>query len=110
MTKQEWEKLSFDERAWRLNLIISYFNHEGAYYSSGWLYIWPDGEDREQCKYDFEKEEDYRELEDSFKRNFSYKAYHRAGLYASKGVPQQVIDDAHFWDEQLGLEPIQVIQ
>ena len=109
MTKQEWEKLPYDERAWRLNLIISHFNHEGAYYG-GWLYIWPDGESREQCKYDFEDEANYRELEESFKRHFSYKAYHKAGLFASKGTPQQVIDDAHFWDEQLGLEPIHVIK
>lgn len=109
MNKEQWEQLSYDERAWRLNLIISHMNDEEAYYS-GWLYIWPDGETREDCKYDFEDEDSYKDLEESFILHYSEKESHKAGLYSCRGVPESIVEDAHFWDEVLGLEPIQIIK
>lgn len=110
MNKQEWNKLPYYKRAWLLGLVMEHMNHEGAYYESGWLYIWPDGESYQDCMYDFEKKEDYKDLEESFKRIYKYKPYHNGGLYSFKSVPQEVIDVAHFWDEELGLPPIEVIK
>ena len=107
MNQQEWDKLKNYDKAWRLGQIMMHMNNEEAYYG-GWLYIWPDGETYEQCKWHFEDEEAYKELERSFISHYSHKGYHKDGLYAHKNTPQQVTDDAHFWDEKLGLEPIQV--
>ena len=109
MNKEQWNTLKPCDRAWRLNQILMHMNDEEAYYS-GWLYIWPDGETYADCEYGFETEDDYKDLEESFKSHYSEKEAHKAGLYSSRGVPDQVIEDAHFWDEQLDLEPIEVIK
>ena len=109
MTKQEWNKLSYGEKAWKLNLIIAYMNDEEAYYS-GWLYIWPDGESYAECLLDFAEKSSYQDLEKSFKYHYSRKSSHKAGLFSSKGVPQEVVEVAHFWDKKLGLEPITVLE
>lgn len=109
MTKQEWENLENYKKAWKLYLIIRYMNDESAYYS-GWLYIWPDGETYEQCMNDFESDEAYQDLERSFKAHYSDEEIHEAGLYSCKGVPQEVIEAAHYWDKELGLPPIEVVK
>lgn len=105
MDKKQWDSLPCYDRAWRLYLIMRYMNNEDAYYS-GWLYIWPDGSTYEDCMYYFDDEESYKELEDSFKRHYSVEEIHEDGLFSSNGVPQSVIEDAHMWDEILGLKPI----
>ncbi len=109
MNREQWDKLPNYDKAWRLNQIISYMNDEEAYYS-GWLYIWPDGETYEECKDHFEDDESYKDLEESFKLHYGGKEEHKGGLYSHRGVPEQVVEDAHFWDEKLGLEPIEVIK
>ena len=109
MNKEEWEELEYYERAWKLGLIMKYMNDEEAYYS-GWLYIWPDGETWEQCVEDFGSEESYKELERSFKAHYSEPESHEAGLYSHRGVPKSVVRDAHYWDEVLGLPPIEVVK
>ena len=103
--ESEWDALPTWKKAWRLNNIISNLNDESAYYS-GWLYIWPDGEDEEQCEYDFSDEENYSDLERSFKGHYADKEVHDGGLYTSRGLPLEVIADAHMWDKKLGLDPI----
>lgn len=109
MTKQQWDKLPYYIRAWKLYLIMYYLNDESAYYS-GWLYIWPDGETYEQCIDDFNDKESYDELERSFIGHYSDEEVHEGGLFSSKGVPEEVVEAAHMWDKQLGLEPIEVIK
>lgn len=108
MTQQDWDKLTPGEKAWKLGLVMSYMNDEEAYYSSGWLYIWPDGETYRACLDDFEEEEWYQDLENSFKRIYSDKEYHEGGLYSHKGVPTEVREIANFWDSKLGLTPIKI--
>lgn len=109
MNQEQWDKLPNYDKAWRLNQIISHMNDEESYYS-GWLYIWPDGETYEECKNDFEDDESYKDLEESFKFHYGDKEGHKAGLYSCRGIPEQIVEDAHFWDEKLGLEPIEVIK
>lgn len=109
MNQEQWDSLKNYDKAWKLGQIMMYMNDEEAYYG-GWLYIWPDGEDYEQCKSDFEDEESYKRLERSFIGHYSDKSSHKAGLYSHRGVPEQVVEDAHFWDEKLGLKPIEVIK
>ena len=109
MNKEEWNELEPYERAWTLYLIMHYMNDESAYYS-GWLYIWPDGETYEACMDDFGTEESYKELERSFIGHYSDKEIHDAGLYSCRGVPKSVIKDAHYWDEVLGLKPIEEVR
>jgi len=94
----------FGQKAWNLNEIISSMNGEGAYFG-GWLYIWPDGTDREDANYYFDDEESYKELEDSFIRN--YKRYHNGGLYKASPEVEKL---AHEWDSKLGLKPIENIK
>ena len=106
----DWEKLPYWERAWRLGQIMIYMNNEEAYYNSGWLYIWPDGETQSGCKDDFDNEESYKDLERSFRNHYSDAEYHGDGLYGFKGVPLQVVEDAHLWDKILNLKPIEVIK
>lgn len=101
------KKYPFGDKAWMLNEILRYMNDEGAYYTSGWLYVWPDECSREECNSYFgETQEDYEELEDLFKRIYSKGFYHNSGLY---NAPKEVIDAAHEWDKKLGLSPIKVI-
>ena len=97
----EMAKLPYGVLAWKLGEIMMSMNNEEAYYG-GWLYIWPDGETREQCMEDFGTKEDYEELRQSFERY--YKAYHDDGLYTTN---QNIIDYAHKIDQKLGLEPIE---
>lgn len=92
------------EKAFWLNEIISHMNNEGAYYSSGWLYIWPDGTDTRDVSDYFGTEEEYKELENTFKK--VYKAYHRDGLYSSHGIGPELLAKAHEWDKELGLAEI----
>ena len=110
MTEQEWNRLTRGEKAWKLGLIMMYMNNEEAYYSSGWLYIWPDGEDYQGCLVDFEDEELYQDLERSFRAHYSDKEYHADGLYSHRGVPTEVVDVAHFGDKKLGLTPIEIVK
>ena len=109
MNKEEWEKLTYGERAWLLGEIMIYLNDESGYYS-GWLYIWPDGENWEQCMDDFGDEESYKELEEAFIPRYSDEEIHEAGLYSRKPIPTAVVDAAHYWDSVLGLEPIELIK
>ena len=107
--KAEWDKLPYYQRAWKLSLIMQCMNNEDAYYS-GWLYIWPDGETYEQCMRDFGDKESYEELERSFIAYYSDEEYHNDGLCTFGGeVPEEVVKDAHMWDEALGLSPIAVL-
>lgn len=98
----EMAKLPYGVLAWKLNDIISSMNHEGAYYDSGWLYLWPDGESQEDCMVDFNDKEAYDELKELFEK--VYKRYHKDGLYTND---QSIVDYAHKIDAKLGLEPIQ---
>lgn len=109
MTHEDWNKLLNGEKAWKLGQIMRYMNDEEAYYS-GWLYIWPDGETYQDCLIDFEDEESYKDLEKSFIQHYSDEESHDAGLYSHKGVPNEVIDAAHYWDSVLGLKLIEVIK
>lgn len=91
-------------KAWELNEIIQSMNNEEAYYG-GWLYIWPDGETKQDCEYDFGDEESYSDLEDAFIRN--YKEYHDDGLYTKD---ERIINNAHEWDKKLGLSPVEALK
>ncbi len=110
MKEQDWKKLPYYRRAWLLGMIMHYMNDEDAYYNSGWLYIWPDGETYDQCIEDFNTKESYTDLEGSFIRRYRLKEYHKAGLFSSKQIPDEVIEAAHFWDDKLGLPHIEVIK
>lgn len=89
------------EEAWMMNRVISAMNNEDAYYGS-WLYLWPDGETREACAYDFGDTESFEELRDKFIR--TYKHYHADGLY---DAAPDVVEYAHHMDSQLGLAKIE---
>ena len=105
--ERSWDDLEYWEKAWRLNNIVSSFNDERAYYND-WIFIWPDGETEEDCKYHFGEEADYKELEDIFKEIYSAKKYRKGGLYLPrKAEREQILKDAHMWDERLHLEPIE---
>ena len=108
MTWEQWLELDYHDRAWRLAQIMSFMNNEDAYYS-GWLYIWPDGETYEACRDDFDNEESYMELENAFIDYYADKEFHNDGLFFSKKVYNSIVDDAHMWDEHLGLKPINVL-
>lgn len=90
--------------AWKLNEIISSMNDEGAYYDSEWLYIWPDGETKQEAIEDFSDKEAYVELEETFESVYRY--YHEGGLYTAD---PEIIELAHKYDEKYGLDPIDVI-
>ena len=109
MTQEQWNNLTFGEKAWKLGLIMMYMNNEEAYYS-GWLYIWPDGITYQDCLIDFEDEESYKELEESFIRHYSDKESHDGGLYSHRRVPTEVIEAAHYWDRRLGLKEIEIVK
>ena len=87
-----------------MNKVISSMNDEEAYYSS-WLYIWPDGETRDECEYDFSDDEDFEDLKDAFID--AYKEYHEGGLY---DADEETEAYAHKWDEILELAPIENIK
>ena len=97
----EMAKLPYHVLAWKLNEIISSMNNEEAYYDSGWLYIWPDGERPEDCEWDFNTKDAYEELRQLFEK--VYKEYHEDGLYTND---PDIIEYAHKVDAKLGLEPI----
>lgn len=98
---------SYAEKAWELNEIVEAMNDEEAYYGSGWLFIWPDGERREDCDDDFGDKESYEELEDLFKEIYADEEYHEGGLFTNN---ERIAANAHEWDKILGLSPIQVIK
>lgn len=89
------------EDAWMMNRVIQAMNNEDAYYGS-WLYIWPDGETREMCAYDFCDDEDYADLRDTFER--TYRRYHNDGLF---DAAPEVVEYAHKVDSLLGLAKIE---
>ena len=91
------------EEAWMMNRVISAMNNEDAYYGS-WLYIWPDGESREECAYDFGDQESFDELQETFLN--TYKHYHADGLY---DAAPEVVEYAHMIDSKLGLAKIENI-
>ena len=90
--------------AWNLNQVISSMNNEDAYFGS-WLYIYPDGETRDQCLEDFADKESYDDLKETFDK--VYKRYHKDGLYTND---PEVIEFAHKMDAELGLPQIEVIK
>lgn len=96
----EMAKLPYGVLAWKLGEVMMAMNNEEAYYG-GWLYIWPDGETKDQCMEDFGDKESYEELRQTFEKY--YKAYHDDGLYTTR---QDIVDYAHQIDNKLGLEPI----
>lgn len=98
---EEVELNAMAEEAWMMNRVISCMNNEDAYYGS-WLYLWPDGETREACAYDFGDHESFDELKDKFIR--TYKHYHADGLY---DAPADVVEYAHMMDSRLGLSKIE---
>ena len=98
---KEDSKNGFAEEAWLMNQVISSMNDEEAYYGS-WLYIWPDGETRKDCEYDFGNKEAFEELKETFID--TYKAYHSDGLY---DATEEVLEYAHKWDKLLDLAPIE---
>ncbi len=110
MNQEQWDKLTNGEKAWKLGQIMCYMNNEDAYYESGWLYIWPDGESYPDCLVDFEDDESYKDLEESFIRHYGDEEFHADGLYSSHQIPTEVIEAAHFWDTKLGLTPIEIIK
>lgn len=89
------------EEAWMMNRVIASMNNEEAYYGS-WLYLWPDGETKEECAYDFGDREAFEELKDKFIR--TYKHYHADGLYNAE---PEVVEYAHMMDGRLGLAKIE---
>lgn len=101
---EEVELNSLAEEAWMMNRVISSMNNEEAYYGS-WLYIWPDGESREECAYDFGDHESFDELQETFLR--IYKHYHADGLYAAA---PEVVEYAHSIDGKLGLAKIENLE
>lgn len=90
----------YAEEAWMMGKVIESMNDEDAYFGS-WLYIWPDGETREACEYDFGDREAFEELKEKFLK--VYKAYHSEGLY---DATPDVLSYAHKTDGILGLRPI----
>ena len=92
---------TYGEKAFWLNEIIAHMNNEEAYYSSGWLYIWPDGTNSNDVDDYFGTPEAYEELENLFKK--VYRRYHRDGLYSSKGIGEDLLKRAHEWDDKLEL-------
>lgn len=101
---EEVELNPLAEEAWMMNRVISSMNNEEAYYGS-WLYIWPDGESREECAYDFGDHESFDELQETFLR--TYKHYHADGLYAAA---PEVVEYAHSIDSKLGLAKIENLE
>ena len=99
-------EVDYGKQAWLLNEIISSFNNEGAYYSTGWLYIWPDGCSREDCNYYFGNESDYKDLEDSFKRVYK-SSYRKDGFY--KKPSPEALELAHKFDTELGLPAMEIL-
>lgn len=99
--KEEASENKYAEEAWLMNQVISSMNNEEAYYGS-WLYIWPDGETRKDCEYDFGNKEAFEELKEEFID--TYKAYHSDGLY---DATEEVLEYAHKWDKLLDLAPIE---
>ena len=94
----------YAHEAWMMNQVISSMNNEEAYYNS-WLYIWPDGESRDECEYDFGDEESLEDLKSEFIS--TYKYYHDDGLY---NADEETEAYAHKWDEILELAPINNIK
>jgi len=105
MNEKTTKKIPYGVLAWRLNEIISHMNDEEAYYGS-WLYIWPDGETKQDCNSDFGDKESYSELEECFIRK--YKAYHSDGICIYKEEDRKILEWANAWDKKLGLEKIKV--
>lgn len=94
----------YAHEAWMMNQVISSMNNEEAYYNS-WLYVWPDGESREECEYDFGDKESFEDLKSEFIS--TYKYYHDDGLYNADETTEAY---AHKWDEILNLAPINNIK
>ena len=93
-------------KAFILNQIIQSLNDEEAYYGE-WISIWPDETivDVNDAISFFGEEEDFKELEDLFKK--VYKKYHRSGLFRPTGEAEAL---AHKYDKELGLPQIHVIR
>lgn len=73
------KKLSHAQEAWLMNQVISLMNNEGAYYSSGWLYIWPDECSFEECKEYFSEDESFNELKEYYLEVF--EEFYGDGFY-----------------------------
>lgn len=85
--------------------IMMSMNDEEAYYS--WIYTMPDSPTTEDFLYYVEpgNEEAYEDLKDTFER--IYKQFHKSGLYLDR-TEKRIEDAAHEYDEQFGLDPIEV--
>lgn len=92
--------MNYAQKAWELNNIVSSMNDEEAYYDN-WILIWPDECSYEECEYYFGEQEDYEELEKTFK--WVYKTYHKHGLFEAD---EETLKAARDWDKKLNLEPI----
>lgn len=97
---------NYGDKAWLLNEILSSFNNEGAYYSTGWLYIWPDGCSKEDCEYYFGSKEEFEDLEDSFKRIYKSN-YRKDGFYRKPS--EAALELAHKYDEEMGLPAMEIL-
>ena len=97
----EMTKLPYGLLAWKLGEIMMSMNNEEAYYG-GWLYIWPDGETKEECMVDFGDKESFYELWEYFEKY--YTRYHDDGLYTED---DNIVNSAHRIDASLGLKPIE---
>lgn len=92
------------EFAWMLNQVILAMNDETAYYDSGWLYIYEDEMEHDDCVEWFDDEEHFDELMDVFIR--VYKRWHKYGLYEAN---EDVLEFAHIMDDILNLPKIENI-
>ena len=71
-TDSKKKKIPYGVLAWKLNEIIACMNNEEAYYESGWLYIWPDGETKRDANEDFGDKESYKEFINTIKSRSIY--------------------------------------
>ena len=104
-TLKEMIGLPYHVLCWKLYELMSSMNDENAYMH--FIYVWPDGETKEQCEQDFNTKSEYEELLDLAER--IYKGYHDDGLFIPNPEKEkEVIELAHEFDKKLGLEPITI--
>lgn len=87
------KKISNAKQAWKMNQVILAMNNEGAYYGSGWLYVWPDGSDYSECLEYFGDDESFKELSSLYYKVF--KNHYKDGLYNPIKVGPDALDFAN---------------
>ncbi len=101
----EMTALPYHVLAWKLYELMSSMNDENAYMH--FIYVWPDGETKEQCEQDFNTKESYEELLELAER--IYKGHHDDGLFIQNPEKEkEVINLAHEFDKKLGLDDITI--